>query len=69
MQSRSKKKTKFKKIEDALRKNLKKRKDFQNKLNNERNNKDGFEKKNDSTIYSKTKKGEKNFLRTLFFRI
>ena len=36
MQSCSKKKTKFKKIEDALRKNLKKRKDFQNKLNNER---------------------------------
>ena len=36
MQSRSKKKTKCKKIEDALRKNLKKRKDFQNKLNNER---------------------------------
>ena len=36
MQSRSKKKTKFKKIEDALRKNLKKRKDFQNKLNKER---------------------------------
>ena len=36
MQSRSKKKTKLKKAEDALRKNLKKRKDFQNKLNNER---------------------------------
>ena len=36
MQSRSKKKIKFKKIEEALRKNLKKRKDFQNKLNNER---------------------------------
>ena len=36
MQYRYKKKTKFKKIEEALRKNLKKRKDFQNKLNNER---------------------------------
>ena len=36
MQSCSKKKIKFKKIADALRKNLKKRKDFQNKLNSER---------------------------------
>ena len=35
MQSSSKKIT-IKKIADALRKNLKKRKDFQNKLNNER---------------------------------
>ena len=35
MQSCSKK-IKFKKIANALRKNLKKRKDFQNKLNNER---------------------------------
>ena len=35
MQSSSKK-IKFKKIADALKKNLKKRKDFQNKLNNER---------------------------------
>ena len=33
MQSSFKKKLKYKKIKDALRKNLKKRKDFQNKSN------------------------------------
>ncbi len=38
MQSRSKKKTKFKKIEEALRKNLKKRKIFQKKQKKQKTN-------------------------------
>ena len=43
MHYNSKKNLKQKKIEEALRKNLKKRKDFQNKISREN-------KKNDSTI-------------------